>query len=188
VVAIERSRLRNRRRELEAVDGWAALVAGRYSLVPREESDGKRYYLLVLNSPVALQHARWTPREAEVVRQAARGLTGKGIAYTLGLTSGAVSQILGRAAQKVGLRSRQALTAVASSLFGAPPWDPSADRLTRAERDVLDLLRRGLSNADIAHLRHRSRHTVANQVSSILQKTGHASRRTLASRRPTEDR
>lgn len=42
--------------------------------------------------------------------------------------------------------------------------------LTGAEREVLDLLLRGLSNAEIATRRHRSGRTVANQVASLLAK------------------
>ena len=44
--------------------------------------------------------------------------------------------------------------------------------LTGAEREVLDLLLRGLSNAEIAARRHRSGRTVANQVASLLAKHG----------------
>ena len=42
--------------------------------------------------------------------------------------------------------------------------------LTGAEREVLDLLLLGLSNAEIAARRHRSGRTVANQVASLLAK------------------
>jgi DNA-binding NarL/FixJ family response regulator len=56
----------------------------------------------------------------------------------------------------------------------APPPE-----LTEAERVVLDLLRRGLTNRAIAELRGTSTHTVAKQVRALLRKTGSPSRRAL---------
>lgn len=46
----------------------------------------------------------------------------------------------------------------------------SAPALSRAESEVLQLLLEGLSNADIAARRGRSRRTIANQVVSIFVK------------------
>ncbi|MCB9736452.1 MAG: helix-turn-helix transcriptional regulator [Deltaproteobacteria bacterium] len=186
VAQVERARLERHRREPAAIDHWQALIVGRYSVVPREDTDGKRYYLLVHNAPRAEPHARFTAREIDVVRLAARGVTGKGISYALGLSPSAVSTALQRAAAKVGLRSRTALLAVVGPMFGAAGAAGAAggdvDRaaLTPAERDVLSLLRRGMSNEEIASARARSRRTVANQVASLLQKTGAPSRRALA--------
>ena len=163
----------------EIIDAWSALVAGRFSVIPREDRDGKRYYLVVFNPTTSAPHARFSPRESEVVRAAARGFSGKDIAYTLGLSPATVSTALGSAAVKVGLRSRTALVQVASALFGArgPALDLTA--LTPAERDVLELVRRGMTNAEIARLRERASRTVANQVASLLLKTGATSRRVL---------
>jgi DNA-binding CsgD family transcriptional regulator len=48
----------------------------------------------------------------------------------------------------------------------------AAAELTGAEREVLDLLLRGLSNAELAASRHRSSTTVAKQVASLLAKHG----------------
>lgn len=62
------------------------------------------------------------------------------------------------------------------------PTEVSVEGLTPAERDVLALVRRGLSNAEIATLRGRSRSTVANQVSALLRKLGVPSRAALAAR------
>jgi hypothetical protein len=50
---------------------------------------------------------------------AARGFTGKGIAYGLGVSSAFSSEALGRAAAKVGLGARVQLVEVAALLFGA---------------------------------------------------------------------
>ncbi|MCK6537876.1 MAG: helix-turn-helix transcriptional regulator [Polyangiaceae bacterium] len=51
--------------------------------------------------------------------------------------------------------------------------------LTASEREVLDLIQTGLSNAEIARMRSRSVRTVANQVAALLEKTGCISRRGL---------
>lgn len=53
---------------------------------------------------------------------------------------------------------------------------------TAAEAEVLELLERGLSNERIAALRRRSVRTIANQMASLLRKTGATSRRQLATR------
>jgi len=62
-------------------------------------------------------------------------------------------------------------------------WPTSApatpDGLTEAEREVLALVRAGLSNAEIARRRGRSVRTVANQIASIFAKCGVRSRAEL---------
>ena len=57
-------------------------------------------------------------------------------------------------------------------------WDVAAPppELTAAERDVLARVARGESNAAIAKARKTSVRTIANQVASLLRKTGAASR------------
>lgn len=184
VVRIEQSRLKSRRFAPDAIDAWHALVDGRYSLVPREDGDGKRYYLLVANASGARSYARLDTTEVDVVTYTARGYNGKGTAYALGLSESRVSTALARAAEKLGLRSRAALAEVASLLLGTKSVALDAASLTPSEREVMKLLRRGLSNSEIAELRSSSRHTVANQVSSILRKTSSRSRRALAVRPP----
>ncbi len=61
------------------------------------------------------------------------------------------------------------------------PDERPAD-LSKAERDVLERVTRGESNATIARARKTSVRTVANQVASILRKTGAASRFELIQR------
>jgi DNA-binding NarL/FixJ family response regulator len=59
----------------------------------------------------------------------------------------------------------------------APPGTLSA-----AERDVLERIVRGDTNAAIARARNTAVRTVANQVASLLKKTGAASRYELIQR------
>jgi DNA-binding CsgD family transcriptional regulator len=54
--------------------------------------------------------------------------------------------------------------------------------LTSAEREVVALVRGGLSNGEIARRRGRSVRTVANQVASIFGKLGVGSRAQLVAR------
>lgn len=58
-------------------------------------------------------------------------------------------------------------------------WEPEAadaSMLTASEREVLALIAEGGSNAEIARARSTSPRTIANQVASILRKTGCTSR------------
>jgi DNA-binding NarL/FixJ family response regulator len=63
----------------------------------------------------------------------------------------------------------------------APAVQPLPE-LSRAEQDVLERVVRGDSNAAIARARKTSVRTVANQVASLLRKTGAASRFELINR------
>jgi DNA-binding CsgD family transcriptional regulator len=60
-----------------------------------------------------------------------------------------------------------------------PEPDPGIERLSRAERNVLDLLAEGLTNRQIAERLFLAPKTVKNYVSSLLSKLG-MSRRTEA--------
>jgi DNA-binding NarL/FixJ family response regulator len=135
--------------------------------------------LIMDNPPIAEEHARFSPREVDVVRAAARGFPGKHIAYSLGISSAAVSDNLRSAALKLGLPTRHDLVRVTASMLGQRPSTLAAEQLTPAERDVLELLRRGLTNQQIAALRGRSINTVKNQVAALMRKTGGESRRAL---------
>lgn len=61
------------------------------------------------------------------------------------------------------------------------PSEPPAE-LSKAERAVLERVVRGESNAAIARARKTSVRTIANQVASLLRKTGAASRYELIKR------
>jgi DNA-binding CsgD family transcriptional regulator len=180
---IEKSRTRAMRRDPEALDLWKALVAGASSIVERREGS-KRHYLVLENAPSDRAHRALTRREVEIVRMAARGLPVKLIAYGLGLSSPAVSSALASAAHKLGLVSRLDLVRVASLLVDTPARAVDATVLTETEREIFELVRMGLTNEEIARRRSRSVRTVANQVASVLRKTGSASRRAVVTAKP----
>jgi DNA-binding CsgD family transcriptional regulator len=175
---IDRSRTQKVRRCPEALDLWTALVDGELSVVERLEG-GHRYYVLVENAPSTRTHRALTKREVEAVRMAARGLSTKLTAYGLGLTPATISNGLARSAAKLGLSNRLDLVRLASLLVDSPRFPVDTAALTQTEREVFELVRMGLSNADIAARRARSVHTVANQVSAILRKTTSSTRRGL---------
>ena len=108
--ALDKSRGRMRRDDSErAVKEWNVLVANRWSLIDHFERDGKRYVLACRNAPSAPPGGLLTPRERQVVLLAARGHPNKLIGYELGIATSTVGVLLGRAAARLGLKSRQAL-------------------------------------------------------------------------------
>jgi len=107
VRAVDRARgpLRARCPE-EAVEVWRGLVSGRWSLVDRFESDGRRYVLAYRNDPAAPDPRGLTPRERQVAGYAALGQSNKLIAYELGISAATVGVLIGRATAKLGFKSR----------------------------------------------------------------------------------
>jgi DNA-binding CsgD family transcriptional regulator len=166
----------------DAPDVWPALVDGRASIVAR--SVGMREeYLIIENSPAVRPARALSPGEAETLRLASQGMSNKLMAYGLGISSTAVSRHLASATNKLGLASRSELIRVAALLVPDDRPETTDALLTSAEREILVLLQRGLSNQEIANVRDRSVRTIANQVASLLRKTGSGSRRELTVRR-----
>jgi DNA-binding CsgD family transcriptional regulator len=112
-VAIDRARGSLRRIDVDsALGNWMGLVDGRWSLVDKFDTDGKRYVLARRNEPRVEGLALLTERERAVVAYAAMGHTNKLIAYDLGIAHSTVRVLLARAAAKLGARGRAALIAV----------------------------------------------------------------------------
>ncbi|HTV21494.1 MAG TPA: helix-turn-helix transcriptional regulator [Polyangiaceae bacterium] len=175
---------------------WSAVLGGRWSLVDRFDSDGRRYVVAYRNPPGVLDPRRLTPREEGVTALAAIGRSNKEIASELGVTPSTVATLLGAALEKLGLESRTMLPLFWRDLHGRA-WavndaeaplialshgdDPdSFSALTPAERAVALALLRGLSDRNIAQARNSSRHTVSKHVSAIYKKLGVSSRVELA--------
>jgi len=150
---------------------WIGLLRGEYEVAERAGM-----YLFRARPPAT--HGVLTSTEAAVARASASENTGKAIAGTLGLARSTVSMTLGSAAAKLGLRSSTDLTRLVRALV-TDDADLDTSMLTNAEREVLQLVLEGRSNADIARTRGRSIRTIANQVASILRKTKNPSRRAL---------
>ena len=168
---------------------WQGLISGRWSLVDRFDSDGKRFIVAVRNDPDHTDPRGLTARERQVAEYVGMGYGNKVIAYTLGITPTAVSNNITRILCKLGLQRRVELaTFFAPSglrarlagialgeeelLVGSYPLAGNIriDKLTDAERVVLAHLAAGSTNEDIAQRRNTSSRTVANQVQSIFRK------------------
>lgn len=156
---------------------WRSLLTGNVSVVPGS-LDGVPCYGLLENEPTARCFRALSAAEHRVVHHASRGLSNKMLGYALGLSPSSISRLLESAALKLGFGSRAKLVRIASTLSGGEASAPTQS-LTPAEADVLELVRAGLSNRAIADARGRSERTIANQVASLLRKTGSQNRRRL---------
>lgn len=120
---MDRARGRLRRRDAwEAVSMWEALVQGRWSLVDRFDSDGRRYFVAMRNPPPGVPSRALTAREAQVVALASRGMSTKLVGYHLGVAQSTASTLLSRALRKLGIK-RVELPLLAE-LAQAGPEDP----------------------------------------------------------------
>jgi DNA-binding NarL/FixJ family response regulator len=183
VTSVEKKRLRFQRTRSGAIDGWSALVSGRFGVV--ERVDGRRREYHVHEHPPHVWSARaLSEREASVLELSARGMSGKLVAYSLGISDASVSEALAGAALKAGCGSRAEMVRLAAAVLQPDGLSVDLGGFTPAERDVLARLREGWSNAAIARERGTSERTVANQVGSLLRKSGQGSRRALAAVRP----
>lgn len=130
-------RAADRAEEEDAIVRWKALVSGRWSLVEVFESDGKRMFVARRNPPELGRHLALTRTEELVLKLVGLGQSQRLIAYSLGISEGAVSMHLRGAAFKMGIRSRSALLALgklavedrvdadALKSRSAPPISPS---------------------------------------------------------------
>jgi DNA-binding CsgD family transcriptional regulator len=102
----------NRSSAREALDLWKGLVEGRWSLVDRFDSDGRRYVVAHANDLHSPGPRTLTAQERDIVAVAAAGLPIKVIAYELGLSVPRVSNILRAAMMKLGIASRAELVRI----------------------------------------------------------------------------
>jgi DNA-binding CsgD family transcriptional regulator len=197
---IERARTLAGRDEADAaLDNWHGLVDGRWSLVDRFDTDGKRFVVAVKNDPAHPDPRGLTPGERQVAEYVGMGRSTKEIAYILGVSDAAVTNSTARVEEKLGLSSRaeiasffaqnglrRKLAEVAFAdeqlLIGAYPLIDAArvSCLTQAEREVTAQIIAGSTNFDIALRRGSSVRTIANQINSIFTKLNVRSRSELA--------
>ncbi|QDG53132.1 helix-turn-helix transcriptional regulator [Persicimonas caeni] len=93
----------------EALPMWRGLVEGRWSLVDRWDSDGRRYVVAHPNDPHFDEPQKLTDRERQVVAYASQGDTNARISYSLGLDEPTVEALLHSALAKLGFDSRERL-------------------------------------------------------------------------------
>jgi DNA-binding CsgD family transcriptional regulator len=115
--SVERMRATRQAERLEpeaALELWRALVDGRWSIVQRTDTDGKRYLLARRNTPEVRDATSLAPREALAAAYAALGHSSKLIAYELGIAESSLSVLLKQAMRKLGVKNRTEL----ALLFG----------------------------------------------------------------------
>jgi DNA-binding CsgD family transcriptional regulator len=107
---IVRARGSMRRRDpMAALQLWQGLVAGRWSIVDRLESDGRRFLVACCNEPESRTQHEMSRREAQVATLVGLGHANKVVAYELGISISCVATYLRRARHKLGLKSRTEL-------------------------------------------------------------------------------
>lgn len=92
-----------------ALELWTALVEGRWSLVERFESDGRRILVAIRNDPTTQASRALSEKERKVTALLGIGHPQKVIAYELGMSEPSVSQLATRAMQKLGVNTRAEL-------------------------------------------------------------------------------
>jgi DNA-binding CsgD family transcriptional regulator len=112
--SIDRARSKARGNEEEALELWQGLVAGRWSLVDRFDTDGRRYLVARKNEPDVKDPRALSARERHVLAYAAMGQSLKLIAYSLGLSLSTVSVNRRTAMRKLGLHSQADIVALFS--------------------------------------------------------------------------
>lgn len=179
-------------------DLWPVLVDGRWSIVDRFDTDGRRFFVAWRNDPPLPPEVRLTEREFQVARYVSLGHPNKLVAYALGLRTSTVATHLASAQAKLGVRSRVELISLVrtlghgSSYFqlsaldfavaGAPKTIAAVATLTPTEQELVDHVLGGRSDREIATARGTSARTVANQLRTLFAKLGVTSRSELAAR------
>ncbi len=138
VEAIDRARGPSRSDEQEALALWEGLVSGRWSLIDRFDTDGRRFVVARRNDPQVSDPRAVTLRERQVLAYAARGFPLKRIAYALGLSLTTVSAQRLSGMRKLGLRTQADLVGVFCATHAGDAEPPGSGLLQPAEdRDKL---------------------------------------------------
>lgn len=123
VTRLDRARARAARSGGDEADKtlslWTGLVDGRWSVVDRFESDGRRYLVAYRNDCSLPDPRALNPREAQVCRLLAYGNANKHIAYELGLSTSTVATYISSSRQKLRASSRVELIQILQAALTA---------------------------------------------------------------------
>lgn len=102
---VDRAKTRAGQRDPDAaLQAWRGLVSGRWSLIDRFDSDGRRFVIARRNDPSVPDPRALSERERQVLAYAALGHSNKRIAYALGLSPSTISTHLRSALRRLGQR------------------------------------------------------------------------------------
>lgn len=121
VKAIAHAKRESRRDPAAGLAFWRAMVDGRWTLVERIDSDGRRFLVARENRPDSIASHALTPRERAVIERVVLGGTLRQVAYELGLAESTISENLRRALTKLGIRNRAELLELSASLLDDAP-------------------------------------------------------------------
>jgi DNA-binding CsgD family transcriptional regulator len=131
---------RSRHRQIgveEALALWRSLVEGRWSLVERFDSDGRRLFVARRNDPTARRTRALGENERKVVALLAVGHSIKLCAYELGFAQSTASDLAHCAMRKLGVSSRAELVDLHGAIIApnqATTATETADRVRRIAR------------------------------------------------------
>jgi DNA-binding CsgD family transcriptional regulator len=114
----------------DALGLWRALVDGRWSLVERFDSDGKRMFVARRNDPSVRPASALNEKERKVVALLALGHSVKLCGYELGFAQSTVSGLARSAMDKMGVRSRAELAELPGAIIAASKASPRDDETT----------------------------------------------------------
>lgn len=137
------------------------------NLIPGSSENGQRF-------PV--NDHELSPIELDVLALYASAETPARIAQRLLLSERTVSEHLARATRRLAITSPDDAARLVGSPVQPQPTRPELDELTRREKEVLQLIALGKTNAQIAEELVISQHTAIRHVANILEKTGCANR------------
>jgi DNA-binding CsgD family transcriptional regulator len=116
---IDRARMQRRGSSPgDALAMWRALVDGRWSLVERFESDGRRIFVARRNDPASRAIRALSEQERKVAALIAIGHSLKLCAYDLGKAESTISELAHSAMRKLGVRSRAGLVELHGAIVG----------------------------------------------------------------------
>ncbi len=94
----------------DALEAWVCLASGRWTVIDRFDSDGRRFVIAVENTPTATRPTI-PPREAHVLDLLGLGRSNKEIAFELGVSVSTVGTYVQRLARRLGCERRVDLVA-----------------------------------------------------------------------------
>lgn len=199
-------RMRGRERCIDpdtAVEAWRALASGRWSLIERFESDGRRYLVARCNPPGAVSGQALSRLEAHAMVLRAQGASYKLAAYELDISPATAHRLVQAGMRKLGMNLESELPLLIHAWdnvsnvriaqltldddrfvlvsYPLPRWQ-LPDELTRAEREVVQAVLEGASRSEVAQRRGTSSRTIANLLANAFRKLGVQSKMELAAK------